>query len=157
MYHSKNEIHHFLQRAFFAVITTQSENDILSSSLMTFAHSKDGILYLATKKNRVFFNAIEENTMVSVLVFKEEEDLEEIREVSIYGSAVFVDNDDDETLDTAYKLLGTKSPVLGNLRIDLDERKKYTIIKVIPERITYSSIKEINEGENPTIIKRVSK
>lgn len=153
MMHTKDEIDQFLRKSFFAVLSFQKDNELISQ-LMIFGHTVSGEFYLCSENDKSLFEGITEDTNVSVLIYKEEENLNDIRQLNIQGKATRIQNQDDE-LKQSYEVIGEKSPVIKKLADDTEKSQHYTFIKVIADSISYITFAEIKEHLTPTLMKRL--
>ena len=168
MEYSKEYINNFLKECFFATLSWRYELGIISQ-LMIFNHTYEGYFYLISEYEKELFKSISngENSQVSILIYKEEENLESIGQANIIGNADLIDQENKDSLKNAYKVIGEKSPLIKNLCFfdindikikDREENKigEHTIIKVKAETISYISFKDIRGKKNPTVIQRIS-
>ncbi|HEO65544.1 MAG TPA: hypothetical protein ENI73_06700, partial [Spirochaetes bacterium] len=112
MVHSKDQVDHFLRNAFFAVLTFPGAEGLVSQ-LMIFGHTVEGDLYLASQYEKEVFSPLSSNPEVSILIYKEEERLEDVCQANIIGQASLIEDDDDAKL--GFEAIGEKSPAIGNI------------------------------------------
>lgn len=154
MMHTKDEIDQFLRKSFFAVLSFQHNAELISQ-LMIFGHTISGEFYLCSENDQTLFEALDEESNVSVLIYKEEENLDDIRQLNIQGKAKKISDLDSEEAKLAFEIIGEKSPVIANLPNDPEKRKFYTLIKFEAVSISYITFAEIKEHLAPTLMKRV--
>ncbi len=150
MVHSKDQVDRFLRNAFFAVLTFPGTEGLVSQ-LMIFGHTVEGDLYLASQYEKEVFTPLGSNPEVSILIYKEEERLEDICQANIIGRASLIEELDDDA-KLAFEAIGEKSPAIGN--IPYEQESRYTLIKVEAKTITYITFGELLENKAPTILKR---
>lgn len=149
---TKQEINHFLSRSFFAVLS-YNDNDILQTKLMIFGHNEKGVFYLYQQRNAEEFDALKEQQKVGLLIYKEEERLEDICHVSIDGAGELIDDINSEEATAALNLIGVKSPLIKNLA-EQNDRSGFTLIKVDASTMTFQSFKDLEAGLAPTILRK---
>lgn len=152
--HSKNDIDLFFKKAFFAVLTYPSSEGLLSQ-LMIFSHTVDGGFFLASQNDKELFNSLTEKTDVSVLIYKEEEALDNIRQVNIIGQATLIENFDSDEAKLGYETIGEKSPLIGSIPLNEELQQYYSLIKVEAKTISYITFAEIKQHLSPTVLKRI--
>ncbi len=153
MIHTKIEIDQFLRKAFFGVLTFPYK-DGLESQLMIFSHNVDGEFYLSSQNNKEIFKPISENPKVSILIYKEEDELSNICQLCVKGIAQLLDGFDDENTLLGYEIIGEKSPYIGNIPKDKENRDQFTLIKVEAKEISYITFDEMAKQISPTTLKR---
>ncbi len=153
MIHTKDQIDHFLRDAFFAVLTFSSHEGLVSQ-LTCFGHTMDGNFYLISQNDKEIFNSLFENKDVSVLIYKEEENLDDIRQVNITGTGTLIEGFDSEDARIGYESVGAKSPVIANVPLDPQNHKYYTLIKIEAKTIASTSYAEMKKHIPPTVLKR---
>ncbi len=153
MMHTKDEIDQFLRRAFFAVLTFPTPEG-LTSQLMIFSHTADGDFFLVSQNDPEIFASLADNPEVSVLIYKEEEDLDKIRQLNLVGNASFIKGFDSDEAILGYEAVGEKSPLIGYIPFDEDNRDGSTLIKVQARKISYITFAEIKQQNSPTVLKR---
>ncbi|GMT49470.1 MAG: hypothetical protein IEMM0008_1009 [bacterium] len=151
MVHSKDQVDQFLRDAFFAVLTFLGTEGLVSQ-LMIFGHTVEGDLYLASQYDKEVFDPLASHPEVSILIYKEEEKLEDICQTNIIGQASLIEGVDNDEAKLAFEAIGEKSPAIGNVSYDQDSR--YTLVKVEAKTITYITFGELKENKAPTILKR---
>ncbi len=151
MVHSKDQVDQFLRNAFFAVLTFPGKEGLVSQ-LMIFGHTVEGDLYFASQYDKEVFAPLGDNPEVSILIYKEEEKLEDICQANIIGLASIIEGIDSDEAKLAFEAIGEKSPAIGNVPYEQDPR--YTLVKVEAKTITYITFGELKENKAPTILKR---
>lgn len=158
-HHTKSDIYKFLKRSFFSILSfkdNDSEGDnLIRNELMIFNTDDSGDFYLTLKKSKTYFSGINENKDVSLLIYKEEEKLENISRVIIKGHAEIIEDLSSDKALKGFTIIGEKSPLIKHLMYENDDDKeKYTLIFVKSNMINYTSMKEIIEGVEPTALAR---
>lgn len=158
-HHTKSDIYIFLKRSFFAVVSYNSKdddgNDIIKSELMVFNTTEDGNFYLTVKKSKDFFESIKDNPNITLLVYKEEELLEDIKRVVVNAEAKLIDDLDSEEAEKGFEIIGEKSPLVRHLiYADEEDRNEYTLIYAEAKTIDFISIKESMENKESTVLAR---
>jgi nitroimidazol reductase NimA-like FMN-containing flavoprotein (pyridoxamine 5'-phosphate oxidase superfamily) len=158
-HHTKSDIYKFLKRSFFSVLSfkdsDKEETPPIKNELMIFNTDDAGDFYLTLKKDKSHFSGIDKNKNVSLLIYKEEETLENISRVVIKGEAKIIEDLNSDEAMKGFTIIGEKSPLIKHLMYEDDEDKqKYTLIFVKSNLINYVSMKETIEGIDPTILAR---
>jgi general stress protein 26 len=158
-HHQKSDIYIFLKKSFFAVLSFNSKdengNNIIKTELMIFNTTESGDFYLTLKKPSSYFSGINKNNDVTLLIYKEEEDLENIARVVINGKARIIENLNSDEAERGFKIIGEKSPLIKHLMYEEDgEKDDYCLIYMKSETINYVSMSEIINKIEPTILMR---
>ncbi|MDH4127218.1 MAG: pyridoxamine 5'-phosphate oxidase family protein [Spirochaetota bacterium] len=154
MMHTKDEIDQFLRGAFFAVLTYPGAEGLISQ-LMIFSHSVDGEFYLVSQNEKSLFEPLSANPEVSILIYKEEVELDDIRQVNITGKATLINGYDSDDAKICFESVGEKSPIIGNTPFDEQNREYFSLIKVKANKISYITFGELKHHLAPTTLTRV--
>jgi nitroimidazol reductase NimA-like FMN-containing flavoprotein (pyridoxamine 5'-phosphate oxidase superfamily) len=152
MPYSKKHIDSFLRDCFFAVLSYR-DGAQLKSDLMVFSHHIDGTFYLITRQSSEGFHGISEDPSVSLMIYKEEEDLEAINYFMVSGTGSVIDELDSDDAEQALTLIGDKSPMIRNLLYD-EDREKHCIIRVEAEQMSFVNWGDLKQGTPITILEK---
>jgi len=150
MPYTKSEIDGFLQGCFFSVLNFKKDGHLVSE-LMIFSHDANGDFYLWSRKLTENFDSIKENPNVSLLIYKEEETLADMKYCNLWGIAEIIEDFNSEKAKIGYDLIGEKSPVAKQVPSEENEHKN-TLICVSAEHIEVIGFKDLKAGEGPTIL-----
>ncbi len=152
--HKKSDIYVYLKRSFFAVLSYLKEDEI-KSELMIFNTTESGDFYLTIKRPQSWFSEINKNKNITLLIYKEEENLKDIARVVVDGEAKLINDLNSDEAINGFKVIGEKSPSIKHLIYeDEKNRSQHTLIYVNAKKINYVSIRETVEGIEPTILER---
>ncbi|MDH5681520.1 MAG: hypothetical protein OEZ36_08030 [Spirochaetota bacterium] len=153
MAHTKDQIDEFLRNAFFSVLSFQG-SDGLISQLMIFGHSVDGSFYMISQNEKSIFDSLSAESPVSALIYKEEENLDDITQLYLQGKATLIKDFSSADGQTAFQCIGEKSPLIAAAGGDPESPSKYSVVKVEASVISYISFGEQKQSMPPTVLKR---
>ena len=148
---TKEYIDHFLKQCFFATLSYEYNNGIMSH-LMIFSHTDKGIFFLTSDYEKELLEPIlnKHSCQVSLLIYKEEEYLDLICQVHVLGEASLVDKSNQSEYKEACDVIGEKSPLIKNL-----SQANHIIIKIQANTLSCTNFKDIREKKPPTVLKRI--
>lgn len=148
----KNKIFNILNTTMLGTIAIASPQN-LTSALVIFGNDNRGTIYICTGKNSKLVLAAEQAKRTSFTVYREEEDLQNIAALNIYGTIQLLHDPHSRESLTAYHYLDKKSPLLGNIpaeqRVD-----DYRVLVLKPDSFHYQSYAAYQAGEAPVILRR---
>lgn len=151
----KEQIDNFLHSAFFGVLSYVGTSS-LTSQLVHFAHTTTGTFFLRPfQKKKDLFLSLKQQSSISLLIYKEEEDLEDMQQVLVEGTATLLDDMESPEVKFAYEILGKKSPLVQMIGLKLKEYPEEFLVRVEGNSLSYASISEMQKQETPTILNRV--
>ncbi|MDH5681622.1 MAG: pyridoxamine 5'-phosphate oxidase family protein [Spirochaetota bacterium] len=153
MSHTKDQIDDFLRNAFFSVLSFQGSDGLLSQ-LMIFGHAVDGSFYMISQNEKSIFEPLKAESQVSVLIYKEEENLDDITQLNIQGKATLIKDFTSADGQTAFQCIGEKSPLIASVADDPGSSSNYSVIKVEASVISYITFGELKQFMPPTVLKR---
>lgn len=146
--HSREEIMELLDGLEVAAISTAA-GDRLRTRMMHYGVDKDFNFYLASMKGDPKTLQITHHPSVSILAFKQEENINDSREVEVIGKAVMVR--DDAERQRALEATARKSPVVKYM-METGNQGLLDCIKVVPETVKFRVFREIVQGMPPTVM-----
>lgn len=146
--HTREEILSVMDSIDCAAVATASGVDI-RSRMMHYWNDEDFTVYLATMKGDPKTLQITENSSVSLLILKRQDDINDSKEIEVTGRASLVKNEREK--DATFKALAEKSPVVRYLR-DTNSLGVLDCIKIVPTLVKYRIFQEVVQGLPPTVI-----
>ena len=156
MIYSKQEIYAFLKKTLLGVLVVRDEPPI--AGLVTFAADEKGNFFIVTRRPAHYFFTSEKTRRPALfVVYKEEEELEDMHELIAIGEAELfkLDNIPEDVLVEIYSLFEEKSPLISSLSFDKERRKDYTIIKFNTAKMLFEKMDDVFKGESPTLLVKV--
>jgi hypothetical protein len=150
MPHSRSDIDGLLIRAYFASLTYEHEGELISD-LLSFNHRPDGMFYLSSRKSPSVFPGLEQATKASVVIYKEEESIDDIAILRMQGDLTQIEDLDSSEARDAVKILADKTP-LAKLILENEFRGRHVLLKYEPSVMIYNTHGEIRQGHGPTIL-----
>ena len=146
--HDKKEIVAALNSVEVAVVSTFAGEQV-RSRMMHYAVDEELNVYIATMKGDPKTIQLTHHPSVTVLGYKQADNINEARETEITGKAFFIKSDEEKA--NAFKIIAPKSPVV-NYMLESGNEDRLDCIKILQERIKYRIFGEIVQGLPPTVL-----
>lgn len=146
--HARSEILAVLEEAEVAAIATAAGKG-MRNRMMHFAVDEDLNVYLASMKGDPKMLQMTRQPAVALLVYRNDGDVNDSREVEVCGRAIIVRDEDER--QRALAASARKSPVVKYL-VETGNAGMLDCIKVVPENIKYRVFGEIVQGKPPTVL-----
>ena len=144
----RGEVLAVLEQADVAAVATSAGKG-MRNRMMHFAVDDSLNVYLASMKGDPKMLQMTRQPSVGLLVYRNDGDVNEAREVEISGHAIIVR--DEQERQHALQASATKSPVVKYL-VESGNAGMLDCIKIVPEVIKYRVFKEIVQGRPPTVL-----
>src|SRR3990172_211452 len=144
----RGEVLAVLEQADVAAVATSAGKG-MRNRMMHFAVDDSLNVYLASMKGDPKMLQMTRQPSVGLLVYRNDGDVNEAREVEISGHAIIVR--DEQERQHALQASATKSPVVKYL-VESGNAGMLDCIKIVPEIIKYRVFKEIVQGRPPTVL-----